>query len=112
LFGEFRNGYTVVRLEGAEEVVSVAPAVATLYVAPHSKLVYKAPQTRVPVGLIAREVFVSGDFLKDLSLRGRKVVGGRGSRCRSDLNVYAIEYIDYGFTVDGKKATRAISKSQ
>lgn len=108
LFKDFGDGYKVVQLEGLEEVISVAPNEPTLYVNPQGKIIYNAPQTAVRIGLVAQQVEVSGQFAGKLLIRGSKVTCKSNTHCLSDLNVYAVRFIDEGARVDGVKEGKTL----
>ncbi len=100
------DGYTVVNLEGPDATVDTAPEAATLYIG--QAVTYKVPITNVPVAIIGREVLVSGDFLKEVSLSGVKVTGSPTARFAQDLEIYAAEFTDQGITLKGELTGRVM----
>lgn len=104
------EGYTVVNLEGAEASVSAAPDQPTLYIG--QAVTYNAPVTSVPVAIVAREITVSGDFLKEVSLTGAKVTGLSNARFAENLEVYAAEFFDQGITLQGELTGRVMKSLQ
>jgi len=104
------EGYTVVNLEGAEATVSTAPEVPTLYIG--QAVTYSAPITSVPVAIVAREITVGGDFLKEVSLTGAKVTGLPDARFAENLEVYAAEFFDQGITINGELTGRVMKSLQ
>ncbi len=94
------KGYTVVRLETAETMISVPPDVATLYIG--QMITYKPPVTTVPVAILAQEMIVSGDFHDEVSLNGIKVTALSTARFAKNLEVYAAEFFDKGITLKGE----------
>lgn len=104
------EGYTVVNLEGAEASVITAPDQPTLYIG--QAVTYNAPVTSVPVAIVAREITVSGDFLKKVSLTGAKVTGLSNARFAENLEVYAGEFFDQGITLKGELTGRVMKSLQ
>ncbi|MDF1816224.1 MAG: hypothetical protein P1V20_28750 [Verrucomicrobiales bacterium] len=106
LFGDFKD-YTIVQLEGAEETISTAPGEPTFYFG-KGKVVYNAPQSSVPIGVFGSEVEVSGEFFDNLSIRSPRVTLRSGTHVHKNLNIFAVEYIDEGAVVDGKKSGKTL----
>lgn len=100
------EGYTVVNLEGSEATVGTAPEVPTLYIG--QAVTYEVPVTSVPVAIVGREIIVSGDFLKAVSLNGVKVTGLNTARFAENLEVYAAEFSDQGITLKGELTGRVM----
>jgi len=100
------EGYTVVNLKDGEAHVNAAPDEPTLYIG--RAVTYSAPLTSVPVAIIAREITVSGDFLKKVSLTGAKVTALSTARFAENLKVYAAEFIDQGITLKGELSGRVM----
>jgi len=104
------EGYTVVNLEGSAATVSTAPEVPTLYIG--QAVTYSAPVTSIPVSIVAREITISGDFLKEVSLTGAKVTGLSNARFAENLEVYAAEFFDKGITLNGELTGRVMKSVQ
>jgi hypothetical protein len=104
------DGYTVVNLEETESTVSTAPDKPTLYIG--QTVTYNAPVSSVPVAIVAREITVSGDFLKEVSLTGAKVTGLPNARFAGNLEVYAGEFFDQGITLQGELTGRVMKSLQ
>lgn len=100
------KGFTVVNLKGTEVTVDTAPEVATLYIG--NAVTYDVPLTSVPVAIVGREIIVSGDFLKTVSLNGVKVTGSPTARFAENLEVYAAEFTDKGITLKGDLTGRVM----
>ncbi len=100
------EGYKVVNLREAETIIDVAPEEPTIYL---GRLVtYNAPVTNVPVAIVAQEIIVSGDFLKEVSLTGAKVTGLANARFALDLEVIAAEFYDKGIELKGNLTGRVM----
>ncbi|MDP4585476.1 MAG: hypothetical protein NWT04_16305 [Verrucomicrobiales bacterium] len=104
------EGYTVVNLEGAEVTVSTAPEVPTLYIG--QTVTYSATVTSVAVAIVAKEVTLSGDFLKEVSITGAKVTGLATARFAENLEIYAGEFFDQGITLKGELTGRVMKSLQ
>lgn len=100
------EGYTVVNLEEPVSTIATAPEVPTLYIG--RAVTYDVPVTSVPVAIFAREVLVSGDFLKEVSLSGVKVTGSPTARFAQGLEIYAAEFTDQGITLKGELTGRVM----
>ncbi|MDF1753561.1 MAG: hypothetical protein P1U89_12355 [Verrucomicrobiales bacterium] len=108
LAGDFKEGYEIVQLKGAEEIISTAPTTPTVYINSQGKIIYDAPATSVALGLVGQEVEVNGSFADNLLIRGVKVTCNNGTHVQSDLNIYAVEYQDNGVRVDGEKKGKVL----
>ena len=100
------EGYKVVNLTERETIITTAPEEPTIYL---GRLVtYNAPVTNVPVAIVAQEITVSGDFLKEVSLTGAKVTGLANARFSGNLEVIAGEFYDKGITLKGNLTGRVM----
>ena len=100
------EGYKVVTLTEPETIITTAPGEPTIYL---GRLVtYNAPVTNFPVAIVAQEIIISGDFLKEVSLTGAKVTGLANARFAEDLEVIAGEFYDKGITLKGNLTGRVM----
>ncbi len=100
------EGYKVVNLTEPETIISTAPEEPTIYLG--RIVTYSAPMTNVPVAIVAQEIIVSGDFLKEVSLTGAKVTGLANARFALDLEVIAAEFYDKGIVLKGNLTGRVM----
>lgn len=100
------EGYTVVNLKESETIISTAPTEPTIYLG--RIVTYNAPLTNVPVAIVAQEIIVSGDFLKEVSLTGAKVTGLASARFAQNLEVIATEFYDKGIVLNGNLTGRVM----
>jgi|GEM_PF-7093413 len=103
------SGYEFVILKDAETTLSKAPERSTLYLG--RKVTYAAPLTDVEIEIIAQEIHVSGDFQKNVSLRGLRVFASKGSRFAENLEVYGAKFSDEGTAVNGKLKGKILNTS-
>lgn len=101
-FLPFKSGYTFLRIDEPEIVITDAPDEATVFVAPQSTVRYEAPTTTVPLGIVAKEVELSGSFLEDVTIRASQVTCRSEGTYSKNLDVYAVEFVNEGITVEGE----------
>ena len=100
------EGYKVVTLTEPETIITTAPGEPTIYLG--QLVTYNAPVTNFPVAIVAQEIIISGDFLKEVSLTGAKVTGLANARFAEDLEVIAGEFYDKGITLKGNLTGRVM----
>lgn len=101
------RGYTVVNLRASEAAVETAPDKPTVFLAPGT-LRYRAPATRVPVAIYAKEIIVEGDFHDEASLNAVKATATAKARFAKDLEVNAAEFTDEGLVLKGELTGRVL----
>ncbi len=95
-----------ITFDDAETTITEAPEKATWYIG--KKINYAAPPTEVEIAIWAEEIHITGDFLENVYILGKKVFADKNARFAKGLDIKAAEFTDEGITLKGKLTGRVM----